>query len=559
MTILGLNCAYHESGACLIKGDRFYVTEEERFNRIKHAKETRIDNPHELPWSAIDFCLDQGSEKLTDVQNVICSINPAARFRNHLFDDQVQPGSWGSEEGERAFRKRLYLIPGMLREQGFGGVFRWMSHERCHAASAYYPSGFEEAAVLSLDGIGETDCIALYHGEGHQLTRLKDYHYPDSLGFLWEKLSRFLGFTEYDPSKVMGMGAYGKADRYRSEFKKIVSRHPFQINNRIACFRLDSFKGLEDLFGIPQRRKNEPVTGEHFDIAAALQETTGQVVLDLLADLSKLTDSKNLCLAGGVALNCVLNRQVFEEGPFDRLWVQPAANDAGTALGAALCFYHKFQGNNSRIEMRDAYTGPAYDDETIEKHLVRQGIPYEKVDDLYERVSELICTGKIVGWFQGPMEFGPRALGNRSLLADPRNIEIKQRLNRIVKAREDFRPFAPSVLAEYADTWFEIGKPTPANQYMLVCYPAKADKRDMIPAVVHVDGTCRVQLVAPESNERFYRLIHSFYRKTGVPMLLNTSFNHQEPIVCSPEDALNTFHEREIDALVMGNQLITRS
>jgi carbamoyltransferase len=562
VNILGINSAYHESAACLIKdGVLITCVEEERFNRRKHAKQARIDNPHELPWQAIQYCLEAANIKPGDIDIVGFSFNPNKRLHNKNLQDIVADGSWGSTIGEETFYQYLIQIPESLKSRGFNGNFRWIDHHVCHAASAYLPSPFDQAAILSLDGIGEICSTATFAGEGNTIKVIDEINYPASLGFLWEKFSIFLGFSEYDAYKVMGLASYGDAVAYQSQFGKLYNLLPngrYELDNQTLQFRSEDFSEVEKLFGIQRRGREEKILEAHKDLAAALQETTNKVVLHLTRNLHKQMESDNLCLAGGVALNCIANRLAFEEGPFSQIFIQPAAHDAGTAMGAALHILHCDIGKGQREAMKHSYLGPSFSPKQIEHTLEKQQIAYKKITDIESTTARLISQGYVVGWFQGAMEFGPRALGNRCILADPRNPDIRAVLNAKVKHREAFRPFAPSVLIEKVDQWFHIRKPTQASDYMLIAYPTKEQARKAIPAVVHVDGSSRVQTVREDQNPKYHKMLTSFYEITGVPMVLNTSFNDREPIVCSPEDALTTFKKTGIDYLAIGDYLVER-
>jgi carbamoyltransferase len=559
MYVLGINSAYHESPACLLHNGRIVsAVEEERFTRRKHAKSARVDNADELPLYAIEHCLQSAGISSADVAHIGYSLNAAKRLENRSLVDIVVEGDWGSPSGEERFYRSLCRVPDTLRQMGFTGEFHWLDHHLCHAASAFHLSSFQEAAVLTVDGIGETSSTLFAWGEGTTLTGLHEIPYPASLGFRWEKFAKFLGFTEYDACKVMGLAAYGDPCIYRSQFARLVTLPPdgtFAIDNDVLRFRVEDYTPLERLFGIEKREYGQALSAAHEDIAAALQQVTDEVVLHMVRHLYEQTQSANLCMAGGVALNCITNRVAFEDGPFTNLYVQPAAHDAGTAAGAALVIWHGMQGNDARQVMDHAYLGPAFTDEEIAAALAQCGLSYRHTDAVAEVVAELLSHGSIVGWFQGAMEFGPRALGNRSLLADPRDPNMREILNRKVKHREPFRPLAPSVLAEEADRWFAIQKPTCASDFMLMAYPARVEVRERIPAVVHVDGTSRIQTVRRETNSRYYDLIAAFFRLIGVPLVLNTSFNESEPIVCTPRDAVDTLMKTGIDYLAIGDFL----
>jgi carbamoyltransferase len=561
--ILGINSAYHESSACLIKDGKIVaVAEEERFNRKKHAKPARIDNPDELPINAINFCLEKAGITLKDVAYIANSFSPAKRLRNIDFNEPVVEGSWGSISGEGLFYQRLRQIPSRLSR--FYGVdvsrkFHWVDHHTSHAGSAYFVSPFNEAAVLVVDGIGEIESTTLYSGKRNKLTRIKSINYPHSLGFLWEKLSKFLGFTEYDGCKVMGLASYGNPRRYYKQLRGFVkiNEKDFNIDHSVVRFRVNDYSRLEKFLG-KKREPNEEIEERHADIAAALQKITEEILLNLINYLHKLTGLKNLCLAGGVALNCVANSVLKEKSYFENIYIQPVAHDAGTAIGAAYFIWNQQLGNPPSFVMNHVYFGPEYSNKEIKKILEQNNLKFKKQEEIEKSAAKLLSEGNIIGWFQGRMEVGPRALGNRTLLADPRNPKMRDILNMKVKHREYFRPFAPSVLIEKTEDWFRIPKKSLSSDFMLFAYDVYEDKRKVIPAVTHVDGTSRIQTVRKETNPRYYKLIKEFEKLTGVPIVLNTSFNDREPIVCSPQDAVNTFLKTRIDYLAIGNFLVSR-
>ena len=569
MIIVGINSVFHESSACLLKdGIILAAAEEERFNRIKHGKQMQVDTPDELPVQAIQYCLDKAGIAINDIDVIGYSSDPTQIALDQVPLELLDGEQWGGQEGLEIFWGALYQVPEKLQKMGFMGEFTWVDHHTAHAASAYYASPFQEAAVLSVDGIGDLNTTASFRGAQNKLNFLQDVAYPHSLGFLWELCSLFLGFDVYDAAKVMGLAAYGNPARFADHFQRLVRLMPdgqFEVDNDQLRFGSISYyppsaycAGLESLFDVKRRTHDQPLTSVHEDIAAALQALTNDVVLHLTRHLHGITGSENLCLAGGVALNCVTNQVVFEEGPFAHLYVQPASHDGGTALGAAAYIWYHLLENTGHEAITHAYLGPSFTGAEIEAALQAHRLSYRASTRIEREVAELISQGNIVCFFQGGMEWGPRALGNRSLLADPRNPEMRAILNQKVKHREYFRPFAPSVLHEEAANWFHIGKATSAAEYMLMTYPVRAEVRGKIPAVVHVDGTSRIQAVRQANNPRYHRVIAEFCNITGVPMVLNTSFNDSEPIVCTPEDAINTFLKTEIDYLAIGDFLVSK-
>jgi carbamoyltransferase len=569
MYILGVNSVYHESSACLIRDGTLVATaEEERFNRLKHGKQARPDNPDELPVNAMRFCLEAGGVTPGEIAHVTCAADPGeieAVWRAGI------PSPWHRRDDQARFARTVRNVPRKLAGLGFTGDFHWVPHHAAHAASAYYPSSFPESAALAIDALGD-DAFStrLYHGRGGTLECLQSIRYPASIGYLWELCSVFLGFGVYDAAKVMGLAGYGNPKRFAAEFGRLAWATPgggFDMAHGLLSFSEIMYyppsancSGLASVLGVQPRRRGEPLLEVHHDVAAALQEKTNDLVLHLVRHAHALTGSRRLCLAGGVALNCVANQVGFEHGPFDALYVQPAAHDGGLALGAALYVFSHVLGHEPALEMQHAYWGPCYSDEQIAAELGRHAeLVAVRPADLEREVARLISTGHVIGLFQGAMELGPRALGNRSIIADPRDRRMRDILNQKVKHREYFRPLAPSVLHEAVPEWFDVRKATPAADFMLMAYPARPDKHDRMGAVLHVDNTCRIQAVRADVNPRFHRIISEFEALTGVPMVINTSFNDQEPIICSPSDAIATFLKTEIDYLAIGPFLVRKA
>jgi carbamoyltransferase len=585
--VLGINSAYHESAAALVRGGApIFAVEEERFTRVKHAKQARVSNPDELPWNAIRACLQfVPNTRLSDLDAIAYSLEPGRRLAAvgvdpHLLNERR---GFGTLKGEAEFNRRVLEIPQMLaREANDKSVaerVHFVSHHRAHAASAFYASPFPTAAILVVDGIGEESTAWLGRGSGDGLEVIEEIPYPHSIGMLWERVAVYLGFSEYDACKVMGLAACGNHQRYAPEFDVLFpildrgggvigkDEPPFRIEPELARLRSDDVAGLESLFG-PRRRPEESVTVSRIaDVAAGLQRQTENAVLALARRLSLATGERNLAFSGGVGLNCLLNARLEREGLFQSLFFPCAAHDAGTAIGAALDV--AYEADTAAREIRSyqphvhtPFLGPEYGSAEIGAALERLGFRSEKVAEPAGRAAALIALGQIVGWFQGPMEFGPRALGNRSLLADPRSVLVRDELNRRIKHREPFRPFGASVLAEDAASWFRIPSDragaASSRHFMNLAYPAYALQNCRIPAVLHRDGTCRVQLVDKKQNPLFHLLINRFRERTGVPLVLNTSFNDLEPIVATPDDALNTFCRTRIDALFLGDRLVQR-
>jgi len=565
--ILGLNFAYHELAACLVKdGKLVAVVEEERFNRIKRGKKALVSNPDTLPKQAINYCLRVVGITFKDIAHIGLAFAPEDRLKNINSDKYFTDGDWGSEKGEKLFYKKIKHVPSLLSRMAGRNMKKraiWIPHHICHASSSFFVSPFNESAIISVDGIGEFSSTWMGIGQDNHLKVAREISYPNSLGFLWEKFSKYLGFTEYDSSKVMGLAAYGKSNRFHEKFQAIVKFLPsgeFSIDNNIMRFRINDFSQLENLFGVKKINTPAEIKRDQEDIAAGLQKITDDVILHLAKFIRKETGSKNLCLAGGVALNCVSNQILMNSSLFENIYIQPAANDAGTALGAAYYIWNQVLGGKRSFVMEHAYWGPEYSDKDIRKTLDHEGLKYKKDKNLVHDVAARIAEGKIVGWFQGRNEWGPRALGNRSLLADPRSPKMKSILNKRIKKRESFRPFAPSVLSEQVHNWFDISPDCKSisTEFMEINFDVKKDKRKKIPAITHKDSTSRIQSVNKNTNPLYHKLISSFYKQTGVPLILNTSFNDNEPIVCSPEDAIKTFMRTQMDYLVIGNYLVSK-
>jgi carbamoyltransferase len=572
MYTLGINAAFHDSSACLVKdGQLLAAAEEERFTQIKHGKRPVPFSTYELPYHAIDYCLKVAGIHLNDVDHVAYAFDPYLLLGNYrgkaTIPIPLEPGLGGPASGfdspwdplflSSMVRAKNHLLDGYPHhlQQRFKGTsrdrMRWhfVEHHVSHAASAYYPSPFDRAAVMTLDGRGEIATTTYNAGRGPELTRIGQVNLPHSLGLLYERVTTYLGFLHSsDEYKVMALASYGKPAFVR-DFRDMIhvgAGGQYTITN----------ERLEERFG-PSRLKSDPFTGHHFNIAHSLQLVLEETTLELAHWLHGQTRDENLCLAGGVALNCVLNARLRDKGPFKNIWVQPAAGDAGTALGAALWIDLQEQPDGAKhYQMPHAYWGPEYADEEIEKFLKWAKVPYRKMTDVAGEAAALLAEDQIIGWFQGRMEFGPRALGSRSILASPIHADMQARLNE-VKDREDFRPVAPVVLEEDAPEWFVGATRSP---FMLFVYDVQPDKADRIPAVRHVDGTARIQTVNAGQHPRYHALLRAFKEKTGVPVLVNTSFNTLgKPIVCTPRDAVECFWSSPFDALVIGSYLIRKA
>jgi carbamoyltransferase len=573
MYTLGINAVYHDPAACLVQdGWVVAAAEEERFTRVKHGKRPVPFSTYELPFYAIDYCLREANINLKDVDHVAYSYDPdlllgprsGATTITLPLEPSAQsvPAEWESAWDPlflssivNAPRHLIGGVPLHLQER-FRGVsflapYRWhfVEHHTAHAASAFHASPFERAAVLTLDGRGERVSTSYSLGEGNNLQRLGQVNVPHSLGLLYEQVTGYLGFLHSaDEYKVMALASFGKPT-YLAEFREIV---------RVGSGGQYTTEPprLRERFGAP-RLRGGPLEQKHYDIARSLQAVLEESVLELTAWLYHESGADALCLAGGVALNCVMNARIRDQGPFKQVWVQPAANDAGTALGAALWVDAQERGSGERAYRMDhAFLGPQFADDEIEQFLRWSKLSYRRLANGVQEVAELLAQDKIIGWFQGRMEFGPRALGARSILASPIRAEMQERLNQI-KDREDFRPVAPVVLEEEAASWFINGGSSP---FMLFVYDVLPEKADLIPAVRHVDGTARIQTINREQHPLYYDLLKAFQERTDVPILVNTSFNTRgEPIVCTPRDAIECFWTSPLDALVIGPFLLEKS
>jgi carbamoyltransferase len=555
VNILGINSVYHESAAALlVDGTLVVAVEEERFNRIKHGKSADFDNPHQFPERAVRFCLKYAGLTARDIDHVAYSFDPKMRRQRYRAE-------WWPPRFEETFRLRIGQVLGVAEEllgRPLRQRFHFVPHHTAHAASAYFPSGFDRAAILTIDGIGEVTGSMLAKAVGTRIQTVETFDYPHSLGFLWEVVSSQLGFSSYDASKVMGLAAYGNPEVFRRQFQSIlrVGKEDYAVNPEFLGFNPNQFANLEATFGQPRYMDTE-LQPKHADIAAALQEATNAAVLALVRRLKRKVSFDNLCLAGGVALNCVTNEIVRKSGEFSHVFIPSAPHDAGTAIGAVYVVHCAKQKSHPNRSISTPFLGPEFDRREILAAVKSAGLAFRRSKAPAREAADMIADGKIVAWFQGRMEFGPRALGNRSLLADPRRPDMRNILNQKVKHREDFRPFAPSVMAEHADEWFEIGAPSTSHEFMLFACDVKSGRHDRIPAVVHRDGGARVQLVRRESNPDFHELLSCFFARTGVPLVVNTSFNDSEPIVCTPTDAIVTFRKSGIDALVMHDVILT--
>jgi carbamoyltransferase len=560
LNILGISAHYHDAACCLLRdGELIAAAEEERFSRVKH-------DPR-LPWRAFRFCLEQGGITLSDVDCVAYYESPAKKLSRQIWS-ALHPEA--SDAIRRRFLSRLPSLVGRVEREirqtlGYTGRLEIFDHHQSHAASSFFYSGFEEAAVLTVDGVGEWATTTFGRAAGSAVEIFEEVHFPSSLGLLYSALTSYLGFEVNDGEyKVMGLAPYGEP-RYADQVRKLVTRGEagqYGLNLEYFDFlRRDRMYSdrLVELFGAPPRPPESELLGFHQDVARSLQCVLEEILLDEVAYLHSRVPSRNLCMAGGVALNCVANSRILRDGPFDHLFVQPAASDAGGCLGAAALAHVRLTGERpAQGRLTHMYWGPAAAVDDVAGLL--SGTPLHTLDyrgrpeALLEATVDRLAAGKVVGWFQGRMELGPRALGARSILADPRDEGMRDRINALVKMREGFRPFAPAVLASQAGEHFAIDHPSP---FMLET--CQVTSPFDLPAITHVDGSARLQTVDPESGSRFSALLARFADRTGCPILLNTSFNMRgDPIVCAPEDALLCFVRSRIDALVLEDFIIDR-
>ena len=587
MNILGISAFYHDSAACLVNdGEIVAAAQEERFTRKKHD--------FSFPKHAIDFCLKKCALKASELDCVAFYDKPFLKFER-ILETYLAYAPHGIASFLQAMplwiKQKLWMKDYIQTELKFTGKIIFPEHHESHAASAFFPSPFQEAAFLTLDGVGEWTTTSYGVGNGNKIDILAEIKFPHSLGLLYSAFTYYTGFKvnsgEY---KVMGLAPYGKPvykDLILKELIDLKEDGSFKLNMKYfdycAGLRMTNSR-FHKLFGTPPRKPESRVTQREMDLARSIQEVTEEVMLRITRHVHKVTGQKNLCLAGGVALNCVGNGRILREGPFKNIWIQPASGDAGGALGAAYFAWHQYlekprAANEKTDSMRGSFLGPEFSATEIEAFLVKHAIPFTRLKDekLPETIADLIAQEKVIGWFQGAMEFGPRALGGRSILGDSRSPKMQEQMNLKIKFRESFRPFAPSITAEKVSKYFEM---TTESPYMLLVAPVQKKwrremtetekklegvellnvKRSEIPAVTHVDYSARVQTITEIQNPRFYRLLKKFYERHGCPVVINTSFNVRgEPIVCTPEDAYRCFMRTHMDYLILGNFLLAKA
>ena len=586
MKILGISCFYHDSGIALIEnGEVLFAAQEERFSRLKQDAS--------FPYKSIEKMLTELKLKKEDIDICVFYEKPLLKF-DRLLTTYMHIAPKG-------FKSFSIAIPEWVREKLFfrnslkkhlkkalgkeitKNIF-FSEHHYSHAASAYFPSPFKEATVLTVDGVGEWATTTIGHGTGGELNLLREIHFPHSLGLLYSAFTQYCGFRvnsgEY---KLMGLAPYGEPIYKEIILENLIIKNTdlsFELNlnyfNFLGGLEMIN-KEFENLFDLPAREANQDISLHYCNVASSIQVVLEEVLIELTNEAVRLTGVKNLVLAGGVALNCVANKKILDESNIENLWIQPASGDAGGSLGAALAYYYSnfdIQKNNHNDAMKGSYLGTGYSNEEIESELKQQNLTYKKFEDekLYNFIAKELSNGKIIGRFEGRMEFGPRALGNRSILADPRNKEMQSKLNRKIKFRESFRPFAPTVLEEHVDKYFDTKHLSP---YMLLTSDVKGVEinpisstnlldqlsaiNSYLPAITHVDGSARIQTVSSEINKNYYNLINEFYNQTNCPVVVNTSFNVRgEPIVESPKDAIRCFLNTNIDILAIGNFIVEK-
>lgn len=586
MNILGISAFYHDSAACLIQdGKIIAAAQEERFSRKKHDAR--------FPKLAVDYCLKQGGIKASEIDYVAFYEKPFVKFER-LLESYLAYAPFGFPSFIKAIpvwiKQKLWMKSLIQDELGSEIPVLFTEHHESHAASAFFASPYDEAAVITADGVGEWATASYGVGKGNKLQILSEIRFPHSLGLLYSAFTYYCGFKvnsgEY---KLMGLAPYGEAKYVDLIFKELIDVKDdgsFHLNMKYFAYpaglRMINSK-FEKLFGEPARRPETKLTQKHMDLAKSIQVVTEEIMLKMARHVHKVTGMKNLCLAGGVALNCVANGRLLREGPFENIWIQPAAGDAGGSLGAALHIWFDYLDNKRALNGKDmmggSYFGPSFSDDEIESMLKSKGAKYTKLSEeaLTEKASDLIAQEKVIGWFQGRMEFGPRALGNRSIIGDARSPKMQETMNLKIKFRESFRPFAPSILREKVSDYFGLNADSP---YMLLVAPVRKELRkpmtaeqekmfgieklnilrSNIPAVTHVDYSARVQTVSKENNPLFHRLIEKFDQKYKSPVIINTSYNVRgEPVVCTPEQAFTCFMRTHMDYLAVGPFLLDKT
>ncbi|MBM3910683.1 MAG: carbamoyltransferase [Thaumarchaeota archaeon] len=566
MYTLGISCYYHDSAAALLKdGKVIAAVEEERFSRKKFDDE--------FPKTAIEWCLKDAEITSSQISMIAFYDKPILKFER-LLDNYIAVAPRGLysflDVIPKWLHKRLWIKDQIKKQlKGFSGKIIFPDHHLSHAAYAFFTSPFDESAILTVDGVGEWTTASFGKANGTKITLSHDIRWPHSLGLFYSAFTYFLGFQVNEGEyKLMGLSSYGKPKFYDTIMNNLIDVKQdgsINMNMKFFAFTYDKVmtnRKFSDLFGIVPRKESDKIEQIHYDIGASAQKVLEDIILKMVSHIHKQTNMKNLCFGGGVALNGVANYRILKEGPFEQVHIPPSPGDAGSAIGCAQFLYYshlnkrRISSDPSKRIQENIYVGPHYSNDQINSFLDSYNITYDYLErnPLLEKTAKLISEGKVVGWYQGKMEWGPRALGNRSILADPRNERMKDILNEKIKHRESFRPFAPSVLEEYMSEYFDIDVPSP---YMLMVVPVK--KSGKIPAVTHIDGTARLQTVSKDTNPLYYDLIHEFYKITGVPIVINTSMNVRgEPIVNTPEQAFEMILKTDMDILVMNNFMVTR-
>ena len=563
MYVLGISCYYHDSGAALVKdGQLVAAAEEERFNRQKHYSD--------FPKLAIEYCLKEAGITIDDVDYIGFYEKPLVKF-NRILETILARWPltyWSWVRSMPVWLMSKLRIGRTIQEQlDTNKDIYYCQHHLAHAASAFLVSPFEEAAVITADGVGEWTTTGWGVGKGTEIEIQKEIRFPHSVGLLFSAITAYLGFRVNDAEwKVMGLAPYGKPT-YVDQFHEVVDIRDdgsFRLNMKYFSHTHSTARMFnrrwEELFGQPQRSQETELNEFHEDIAHSGQKVVEEIMVKMATHVHRVTGQRNVCIAGGVGLNCVANWRILQESGFENIFIQPAAGDSGGALGTAFYLYNSVLKNPRVFQMKHSYWGPSFSDQEIEATLTANGLShkyFDREEDLLNTTAQMVDEGKVVGWFQGRLEFGPRALGSRSLVADARNPKMKDIINAKVKFREAFRPFAPSILKEHAHEYFEMPAGMDAP-FMLLVPKVRPEMHVVLPAITHKDGTGRLQTVTEADNGRYYRLIKAFAERTGVPVVINTSFNVRgEPIVCTPQDAINTFVKTGIDVIVMGNHLVT--
>lgn len=558
MNILGLSCFYHDSAASLIQdGKLIAAVTEERFNREKHYSG--------FPSQSVEYCLKRGEISLEDIDYVVFYEKPFVKFERILktyISSFPKSKEVFVKQIPNWIKRKIYTKKIIRDELDYSGEIIFSKHHQSHAASAFFTSPFEEAAILTVDAAGEKTTTSKGIGKRNNIEINKEIEFPHSLGLLYSTFTAHLGFyVNSGEGKVMGMASYGKPEYYDKIMQDVIdvrSDGGFKLNMDYFAYhyseRMYSNKFIEE-FGSTRDKERDDFDQRHANLAASIQKVTEKILLRMIEDLYEGTESENLCLAGGVALNCVANGKLEKKSSFENLYVPGAAGDDGASIGAAMYVYRSLLDNDKDNHMNNMYWGPEFSNSRIKETLDREEIEYRefKEDEIVQHAAEKIANGEIIGWFQGRMEFGPRALGNRSIIADPTKADIQDTVNEKIKLRETWRPFAPSVIEEKATDYLEGCK---KSSFMIKAYPVNSDE---IPSVTHIDNTARPQTVNKDQNERYYKLISKFEEETGIPVVLNTSFNRRgEPIVCTPEDALNCFQNSGLDLLIMNDILVEK-